>query len=78
VAAGAEEIDVVITRAHALTENWRALRRGARHARSVRRRPHQDDLATGELGTLRTVGRASMVHDGGGRLHQDLDRKAKA
>ena len=43
VAAGAEEIDVVITRSHVLTENWRALYDEMRsHARSLRRRAHQD------------------------------------
>ena len=36
-------------------------------------------LATGELGTLRNVARASLVcHDGGRRLHQDLDRQGEA
>ena len=55
VAAGAEEIDVVITRAHALTENWRALYDEVRAMRDACGDAHiKTILATGELGTLRT------------------------
>jgi deoxyribose-phosphate aldolase len=62
VAAGAEEIDVVITRAHALTENWRALYDEVRAMRDACGDAHiKTILATGELGTLRTVARASLV-----------------
>jgi deoxyribose-phosphate aldolase len=62
VAAGAEEIDVVITRAHALTENWRALYDEVRAMREACGDAHiKTILATGELGTLRTVVRASLV-----------------
>jgi deoxyribose-phosphate aldolase len=62
VAAGAEEIDVVITRAHALTENWRALYDEVRAMREACGDAHiKTILATGELATLRTVGRASLV-----------------
>jgi deoxyribose-phosphate aldolase len=62
VAAGAEEIDVVITRAHALTENWRALYDEVRALREACGDAHiKTILATGELGTLRTVARASLV-----------------
>jgi deoxyribose-phosphate aldolase len=62
VAAGAEEIDVVITRAHALTENWRALYDEVRAMREACGDAHiKTILATGELGTLRTVARASRV-----------------
>jgi deoxyribose-phosphate aldolase len=62
VAAGAEEIDVVITRAHALTENWRALYDEVRAMREACGDAHiKTILATGELGTLRTVARASLV-----------------
>jgi deoxyribose-phosphate aldolase len=62
VAAGAEEIDVVITRAHALTENWRALYDEVRAMRDACGDAHiKTILATGELGTLRTVARASVV-----------------
>jgi deoxyribose-phosphate aldolase len=62
VAEGAEEIDVVITRAHALSENWRALYDEVRAMREACGDAHiKTILATGELGTLRTVARASMV-----------------
>jgi len=62
VAAGAEEIDVVITRSHVLTENWRALYDEVRAMRAACGDAHiKTILATGELGTLRNVARASMV-----------------
>ena len=62
VAAGADEIDVVITRAHALTENWRALYDEVRAMREACGDAHiKTILATGELGTLRNVARASVV-----------------
>ena len=62
VAAGAREIDIVISRRHVLTGNWQALydetremraRCGAAHMKAI--------LATGELGTLRNVAKASLV-----------------
>ena len=62
VAAGAEEIDVVISRSYALTENWRALYDEVRAMREACGDAHiKTILATGELGTLRTVARASLV-----------------
>jgi deoxyribose-phosphate aldolase len=62
VAAGAEEIDIVITRSHALTENWRALYDEVRAMREACGDAHiKTILAAGELGTLRTVARASLV-----------------
>jgi deoxyribose-phosphate aldolase len=62
VAAGAEEIDVVITRAHVLTENWRALYDEVRAMREACGDAHiKTILATGELGTLRNTARASLV-----------------
>jgi deoxyribose-phosphate aldolase len=62
VAAGAEEIDIVITRAHVLTENWRALYDEVRAMRDACGDAHiKTILGTGELGTLRNVARASMV-----------------
>jgi deoxyribose-phosphate aldolase len=62
VAAGAEEIDVVITRAHVLTENWRALYDEVRAMREACGDAHiKTILATGELGTLRNAARASLV-----------------
>ncbi len=62
VKAGAREIDIVISRRHVLTQNWQALYDemhemreacGAAHVKAI--------LATGELGTLRNVARASLV-----------------
>jgi deoxyribose-phosphate aldolase len=62
VAEGAREIDMVITRAHVLDQNWQALydeiatiRRacGAAHLKVI--------LGTGDLKSLRNVYRASMV-----------------
>ena len=62
LAAGAEEIDVVITRAHVLTENWRALYDEVRTMREACGDAHiKTILATGELGTLQNVARASLV-----------------
>ena len=62
VKAGAAEIDIVISRRHVLSGNWQALYEemqafraacGAAHVKAI--------LATGELGTLRNVARASVV-----------------
>ena len=62
VAAGAEEIDIVISRRHVLTGDWQALydelaafraECGPAHMKAI--------LATGELGSLRDVARASLV-----------------
>ncbi|MEO0379363.1 MAG: deoxyribose-phosphate aldolase [Pseudomonadota bacterium] len=62
VTAGAAEIDIVISRRHVLEGNWQALYDemaqmraacGAAHVKAI--------LATGELGTLRNVARASLV-----------------
>ncbi len=62
VAAGAEEIDIVITRAHVLTGNWRALYDEVRAFREACGHAHlKAILGTGELGTLTNVARASMV-----------------
>ena len=62
VAAGADEIDVVITRAHVLTGNWTALYNEMRAMREACGDAHiKTILATGELGTLRNVARASLV-----------------
>jgi deoxyribose-phosphate aldolase len=62
VAAGAEEIDVVITRSHVLTENWRALYDEVGAMREACGDAHiKTILAAGELGTLRNVARASIV-----------------
>lgn len=62
VAAGAREIDVVVTRAHVLTGNWSALYDEVRAFREACGDAHlKTILATGELGTLRAVYRASLV-----------------
>ncbi|MEM7520594.1 MAG: deoxyribose-phosphate aldolase [Pseudomonadota bacterium] len=62
VAAGATEIDIVISRRHVLSGDWQALYDemhafrtacGAAHVKAI--------LATGELGSLRNVARASLV-----------------
>ena len=60
--AGAEEIDIVITRAHVFSKNWQALydeicafreASGTAHLKTI--------LGTGELGTFRNVAKASLV-----------------
>ncbi|MEM9597694.1 MAG: deoxyribose-phosphate aldolase [Acidobacteriota bacterium] len=62
VADGAEEIDIVITREHALTQDWAALYDEVRAFREACGDAHlKAILATGELGTLRNVYRASLV-----------------
>ncbi|CAN5528215.1 deoxyribose-phosphate aldolase [soil metagenome] len=62
VAEGAEEIDIVITRAHVLTGNWEALYDEVRAFREACGEAHlKTILATGELATLRNVERASLV-----------------
>jgi deoxyribose-phosphate aldolase len=62
VAAGAEEIDIVITRRHVLQGNWQALYDEMRAFREACGDAHvKAILATGELGTLRNVARASLV-----------------
>ncbi len=62
VQAGAQEIDIVISRRHALTGNWQALYDEMRAMREACGPAHvKAILATGELGTLRNVARASLV-----------------
>ena len=62
VAAGAREIDIVITRGHVLTGNWQALYDEVRMFREACGDAHMKSiLATGELATLGNVARASMV-----------------
>jgi deoxyribose-phosphate aldolase len=62
VAAGAGEIDIVISRAHVLTGNWQALYDEVRAFREACGPAHlKTILATGELGTLRNIARASRV-----------------
>ncbi len=62
VAAGAKEIDIVISRRHVLTGNWQALYDEMRTFREACGDAHvKAILATGELGSLRNVARASWV-----------------
>ena len=62
VKAGAKEIDIVISRRHVLTGNWQALYDETREMRAACGEAHMKAiLATGELGTLRNVARASLV-----------------
>ena len=62
VAAGAREIDIVISRRHALAGDWAAIHEEMRAFRAACGEAHvKAILATGELGTLRNVARASMA-----------------
>lgn len=62
VEAGAREIDIVISRHHVLTGDWQALYDEVRAFREACGPAHMKSiLATGELGTLRNVARASHV-----------------
>ncbi|WP_255552158.1 deoxyribose-phosphate aldolase [Maritimibacter dapengensis] len=62
VKAGAREVDIVISRRHVLTGNWQALYDEMREFREACGEAHvKAILATGELGTLRNVARASVV-----------------
>lgn len=62
VEAGANEIDIVITRAHVLTQDWQALYDEVRAFRQAAGKAKlKTILATGELATLRNVMRASLV-----------------
>jgi len=62
VAAGAAEIDIVISRRHVLSGNWQALYDEMQAFRAACGDAHvKAILATGELGSLRNVARASLV-----------------
>src|SRR5215217_1060351 len=62
VTDGAREIDIVISRQHALNGDWRTLYDEVTSFRAACGDAHMKTiLATGELGTLRNVMRASMV-----------------
>jgi len=62
VEAGADEIDVVITRGHVLGQDWPALYDEVRTFREACGDAHiKVILGTGELGTLRNVACASLV-----------------
>jgi deoxyribose-phosphate aldolase len=62
VSDGAREIDIVITREYALTQNWQALYDEMRDFRAACGDAHvKAILATGDLKTLRNVAKAAMV-----------------
>lgn len=62
VAAGATEIDIVVSRRHVLTADWRALYDEVRAFREACGPAHlKSIIATGELGSIGKVGKASMV-----------------
>jgi len=62
VAAGAQEIDIVISRRHVLNANWQALYDEVCAYRAMCGDAHlKTILATGELGTFTDVARASLV-----------------
>jgi deoxyribose-phosphate aldolase len=62
VAAGAQEIDIVITRAHLFTGNWQAMYDEVKAFREACGDAHMKTiLATGDLRVLRNVARASLV-----------------
>ena len=62
LADGAEEIDIVITREHVLTGNWQALYDEVKAFKAACGSAHMKTiLGTGDLKTLRNVGRASWV-----------------
>jgi len=62
VAAGASEIDIVISRRHVLTGNWKALYQEVSDFREACGPAHMKSiLAVGELGTLKNVFKASMI-----------------
>jgi deoxyribose-phosphate aldolase len=62
VAAGAREIDIVISRRHVLSQNWQALYDEMQAFRAACGDAHvKAILATGELGSLRNVARASLI-----------------
>lgn len=62
VEGGAAEIDIVISRAHVLTASWRALYEEVKSFREACGEARMKTIiATGELATLRNVGRASLV-----------------
>ena len=59
---GAQEIDIVITREHVLTGNWKALYDEMRDFREACGAAHvKAILATGDIKTLRNVAKASMI-----------------
>lgn len=62
VAAGADEIDIVVTRALVLNQQWRDLYDEVKAYKAACGKAHlKTIIATGELGSLNNVAKASMV-----------------
>ncbi len=62
VAAGAKEIDIVITRGHVLTGHWQALYDEVKAFKKACGKAHMKSIiSVGELSTLNNVARASMI-----------------
>ena len=62
VKAGAAEIDIVISRRHVLSQDWQALYEEMQSFRTACGEAHvKAILATGALGSLRSVARASLI-----------------
>ena len=62
VGAGAQEIDIVISRRHVLTSDWEALYEEVKAFRAACGPAHlKAIIATGELGAIDKVGKASMT-----------------
>jgi deoxyribose-phosphate aldolase len=62
VQAGATEIDIVISRRHVLTSDWRALYEEVRAFREACGRAHMKTiLGTGQLGSIGKIAKASVV-----------------
>jgi len=62
VEAGAKEIDIVLSREHVLSQNWPAIFNEVKQMREACGEAHlKTILATGELGTLTNVYKASLV-----------------
>jgi deoxyribose-phosphate aldolase len=62
VAAGAKEIDIVITRSHVFAGDWQALYNEISAFRKACGESHlKTILGTGELGNFRNVAKASLV-----------------
>ena len=62
IKAGATEIDIVVTRAHILNHNWRALFNEIKAFKEACGSVHMKTiLSIGELGSLNNVAKASMV-----------------
>jgi len=62
LAAGADEIDIVVSRRHVLAADWRALYNEVKAFREACGQAHlKSIIATGELGSITKVAKASMV-----------------